>query len=107
MQLRCRLVLLWAMLWFAGLGALAQQGGSIGGSVLDPTGAVVRNASVTLTSTAQGTERNVKTDDRGQYYFPDVQPGTYKLSVMAPAFELYTFARTLASPSVRYKAKLL
>jgi len=89
MQLRCRLMLVWAMMSFASLAAVAQQGGSVGGRVVDPSGAVVRSANVTLTSVEQGTERIVKTDDQGQYYFPDVQPGTYKISVMAPAFELY------------------
>jgi len=61
--------------------------GSILGSVKDPGGAVVPNATVTLTNTAEGTSRTAKSNAVGDYRFLDVKEGTYSVAVEASGFE--------------------
>ncbi len=58
----------------------------ITGTVTDPSGAVVPNATVTATETAQGVEHSTKSNASGVYYLPALQPGNYKLSIQAPGF---------------------
>ena len=61
------------------LPAAGQGVGSIGGTVMDATGAVLPGASVTLSS-AQGTvgsNQEAVSDARGAYQFLRLVPGTY------------------------------
>ena len=60
--------------------ALLAQNSSLNGTVSDPSGAVVPNASVTLTNEQTGIQRAVTTDAQGRYTFDDLTPGTYRLS---------------------------
>ncbi|MGA9528645.1 MAG: carboxypeptidase regulatory-like domain-containing protein [Terriglobales bacterium] len=67
--------------------ALAQSPttGEIAGQVLDPQGAAVAGASVTLTAPS-GQVREIKTDSSGRYRFPLLDPGSYSLNVQAQGF---------------------
>src|SRR5512133_1736823 len=67
--------------------ALAQDAGSIRGTVSDTTGAVVPGATVTLTNEATKFARNVVTDAKGGYYFGAVSPGSYAIKVEIPGFK--------------------
>ena len=69
------------------------------GVVKDPTGAVVRGATVTLTSTQRGTPRQVKTSDDGTYVITSVDPGTYSLKVEAGGFKTYEQPDLTLAPS--------
>lgn len=60
--------------------------GSIVGTVEDPTGAVVPNATVTATNTLTGLERTTATDSSGRYVLNNVLPGTYDVKVTAAGF---------------------
>lgn len=60
--------------------------GSVVGTVSDPTGAVVPNATVTLTSKDTGVAREAKSDEGGRYSFVNVLPGKYDVKVTAPGF---------------------
>jgi hypothetical protein len=60
--------------------------GTIRGTVTDPSGAVVTGATVTITNDATGIVTSIKTDSKGTYVFPEVQPGTYVLVVSASGF---------------------
>jgi hypothetical protein len=60
------------------------QTGSLHGTVLDPTGAVVPNAAVALIHGA--TILHTQSGSRGQYAFHNLAPGTYTISVNAPGF---------------------
>nr|MBA3767144.1 carboxypeptidase regulatory-like domain-containing protein [Acidobacteriota bacterium] len=53
------------------------------GLVTDSTGAVILNATVTLTDTGKGTSRTATTDDEGNYIFLAVPPSDYELKVEA------------------------
>jgi hypothetical protein len=60
--------------------------GSIGGAVSDPSGAVANNATVTLTALATGQTRTVTTNRAGEYNFPSLPPGEYKIRIAASGF---------------------
>ncbi len=62
-------------------------GGRILGRVADPTGAVLSGVTVTLTNQATGIERDVKTNDSGDYIFVEVQPGTYEVDFQQSGFK--------------------
>jgi hypothetical protein len=60
--------------------------GSITGNVTDPSGGVVPNAKVEVLNVGTGNLKTTVTDERGGYFLNDLQPGTYKVTVSAPAF---------------------
>jgi hypothetical protein len=60
--------------------------GSVVGTVADPYGAVVAGADVALRNTDLGTTLTRKSNSHGEYEFPDVQIGTYTVTVNAPGF---------------------
>jgi len=60
---------------------------SIRGTVTDATQAVVVGADVVLSG---ATKQQTKTDDKGNYTFTDLIPGTYTITITAPNFALKT-----------------
>jgi hypothetical protein len=75
--------------------ALNQQGAgqdvnaSLEGTVLDPNGAVVPSAKLTLTNSSSGIQLNFVTDAAGEYNFRNLTPGIYDVAVTAPSFESF------------------
>src|SRR2546425_3662641 len=59
---------------------------TVTGTVFDKTGAVVPKAKVELLDPATGETTSTTTGDDGQYTFPAVRPGNYKLTVTASNF---------------------
>lgn len=85
------LVPLLLLILVGGRPALAQKTtGEVRGTVTDTTGAVVPGATVTVTSADTGVTRNVTTETKGEFAFPLLQPGRYRLEVTAPSFKKYT-----------------
>jgi hypothetical protein len=64
--------------------AISQSGGSIQGSITDPTGAKIPGALVTITSPDTGYTRSLQTDSSGFFSVGPINPGPYKVSVTAP-----------------------
>ena len=64
--------------------------GQITGTVTDPTGAVIVGAKVTLTYPLTGQARQIVTEGSGDFFFPDLVPGTYSLKIEVPGFQTYT-----------------
>src|SRR5580698_7917827 len=60
---------------------------AIVGSVVDPTGATISGATVTVTNEENGLKRSVKTDDDGRFNFPQLKPGMYSVKAEADRFE--------------------
>jgi len=60
---------------------------AIVGTVLDPSGSAVKDATVTILGTDTGLKRSVKTDDAGRFNFPQLKPGPYSVKVDAEGFE--------------------
>src|SRR5215469_223036 len=68
--------------------ALAQSAnsGTVSGTIVDPSNAIVVDATITLTNTATNAARTTKTNKTGQYVFAFVDPGTYTISVSKTGF---------------------
>jgi hypothetical protein len=74
------MVLVAALTWAQG------PTGEITGTVVDPTGAVVAGATVTVTNPSTNTQRVVKTNSSGIYDVPALMPGNYNLKAEVPGF---------------------
>jgi hypothetical protein len=87
-----RLALCAALGLFISIGCLpvhAQNAqGTMVGHVQDPTGAVVPHAKVSVKETSTGVVRTVYTNATGDYYVPDLNPGSYSITVSAPGFSM-------------------
>jgi hypothetical protein len=60
---------------------------SLSGYVLDPSGAVVSNATVVVQSKATGIVHTTTTDSSGEYQVLQLQPATYDVSASARGFQ--------------------
>ncbi len=67
----------------------AQENAELSGTVKDPTGAVVPNATITLINTATGDVRTSTSNGAGLYDFSALRIGTYTLKVEAQGFSKY------------------
>jgi hypothetical protein len=83
-------------------------GGRVLGRVLDPSGAVVPDASLILTNDDSGKALAVQSSKLGDYNFPAVPVGTYHLEAQAPGFEDFTASGLLVNlnATVTYDVKL-
>ncbi len=79
-----------AMLCMLVQGAWGQENATINGTVTDTTGAVVPNATITLTNPATGQVRETISNGVGAYRFANVGASTYTLSGTAAGFQKYT-----------------
>jgi hypothetical protein len=61
-------------------------GGSISATVVDPAGAAVSGAQVTIEDKTTGTSRQVTTSPAGLYGAPNLTPGTHQMKVSSPGF---------------------
>ena len=67
---------------------LAQSSsGTVSGTVTDSSGAVVADATVTLTDTASSSTRPATTSDKGFYVFSYVNPSTYNVTITKTGFK--------------------
>src|SRR5437588_8154871 len=64
--------------------------GTINGTVTDPSGASVPNASVKATEIATGIDHATTTTSEGAFAFQDLPLGLYKVTVTATGFPTYT-----------------
>jgi hypothetical protein len=60
--------------------------GTISGTVVDPSGAIVPGAEVTLTNEATGTTYNTASSDAGEFVFTGLQPARYALKIEKAGF---------------------
>jgi hypothetical protein len=81
-----------ATLLFLSAVAIAQIGGtgSLQGTVMDPTGAVVPGATVTATNVGTNAVSTQQTSSSGFYSLAALPPGGYTVSVTAPGFQKLT-----------------
>ena len=73
--------------------------GSISGTVTDPSGAVVTNATVTAKNTATGAVRTATTSSAGTYLISNLPPGPYEVSISASGFAEFKQAVTVTVAS--------
>jgi len=70
----------------AALPSRAATGGSISGTVVDPTGAFIPGAALRLVNTAQETVYKAASDKQGSYSFPNLPVGHFDLTISANGF---------------------
>jgi hypothetical protein len=89
--------------------ATSVNGGSIQGTITDPSGAVVPGASVTITGTDTGSVKTVATDSAGFYSVGPLNPGNYNITVTRAGFQklsVTTVVRTGTATSGSFKVTL-
>jgi outer membrane receptor protein involved in Fe transport len=88
----CALALLLFCLAFGFQPAAAQSTtqGAIGGTVKDPQGAVVPNATVVVKNDETNKESTATTDDEGSFRVAQLQPGNYTVTVNSTGFAAFT-----------------
>ncbi len=74
----------------AQLYAQGETTSAIVGIVVDPSGAAVPQAKVTVISTENGMKRNAMTDEVGRFAFPQLKPGSYAVKAEMEGFEPQT-----------------
>src|SRR4051794_20828535 len=88
-NLRTRVVLVCSILFAAATMQAQVSTGSVAGRVTDPAHAVIPSAIVNLINQGTGIQKSMKTDANGDYMFPIVEAGSYRLHVEAPGFRVY------------------
>jgi hypothetical protein len=73
------------------------QPGTIIGTVVDQSGAVMVGAHVSLNNQAPSPSREVLTGNDGQFSFANVAPGPFQLTITSPRFATHTSSGTLHS----------
>ncbi|HZT70601.1 MAG TPA: TonB-dependent receptor [Terriglobia bacterium] len=63
--------------------------GTVVGNVKDPTGAVIPDATISLTQTQTGLTRAVQTDSHGSYTASTLPAGTYSVRISAKGFKTF------------------
>jgi hypothetical protein len=69
------------------LKAQGETTSAIVGTVVDPSGAAIAGAAVTIVGTDTGSKRTAKTDDSGRFNFPQLKPGLYSVKAEVEGFE--------------------
>jgi len=89
--MKSRLVLLACLLVILLVAATAfsQTSASLVGSVKDPSGAIVANAQVTVTSADRGIVRNTTSNTDGEWAVTALSPGKYDRTLSAPGFKKF------------------
>ena len=60
--------------------------GGLSGTIVDPSGAAIPNATLTISNPSVGYTQTVTSNGAGVYTFADLQPATYQLTVSAKGF---------------------
>src|SRR6202044_3170362 len=84
--MRARIILAFVLLATVSLSAKTFRG-TILGSVTDAQGAVVAGAKVTVKNVGTGLERTTETSADGSYALPELQIGTYTVTITLTGFQ--------------------
>src|SRR5262245_12998122 len=80
--------------------------GSILGTIFDPTGLPVPNATVTIKGTNTGLTRSTLTNEAGEYVVPALPLGTYSVTAQAQGFREAVFPNIVITVQARIRADL-
>src|SRR6185295_6915503 len=83
-----RTIAIIAVILLSVIGTVAQTNkGAISGVVVDPNGAAVPGATITVTNTGTGQKQTVTTGESGSFSVPSLDPVTYNILVEAKGFK--------------------
>jgi len=88
--IRNLILLCLALLWTVGIWAQSTTDGAIGGTVTDPSGALVAGAGITVTNISTGIEQTTTSDETGYFRVAKLQPASYRVKIEAKGFALFT-----------------
>ena len=77
------------LMTFGHMQCYANTGGSIAGTVKDPSGSIVSNAAVTIRNMDTGATQATVTNAAGFFAFPTLLSGRYELEIEQPGFKPY------------------
>ncbi|CAN5663468.1 hypothetical protein BH10ACI4_BH10ACI4_26580 [soil metagenome] len=86
--------------------AISVNGGSIQGTITDPTGAVVPGATISIVASDTAVIKNLTADSAGYYSVGPLNPGAYTVTVSTPGFQklsVKTVVRTGTVTSGNFK----
>src|SRR6202166_4922550 len=86
--MKARIVLVFVLLAAVSLSAQTFRG-TILGTVTDPSGAVLPGAKVSVKNVGTGLERTTQTSADGSYALPELQIGTYTVTVVQQGFQTF------------------
>src|SRR5271155_1342174 len=98
-----------ALLLFAGSACAQSLGnaGTIEGTVVDPSGALVPEARITIANSVTGYKQTLDSGQDGSFRLTNIPPNSYHLTVSAPAFSTFALDVTIrSSVPVQVKAIL-
>jgi len=81
-----------SLVLFCSAGSAQTSNATLGGTVSDPTGALIPGVSITATNTQTGIVSTVVTNEAGAYQFASLQTGTYKVTAELPGFQTQAFS---------------
>lgn len=96
-------LLMFALMWAAPIFGQSDRG-AITGTVTDPNGAVVADATITATDLVTGEVRNTTTSGTGDYTLPELKANPYKLSAEKQGFKTSTVDRIEVAVQVTRRA---
>ncbi|HUX45523.1 MAG TPA: carboxypeptidase-like regulatory domain-containing protein [Terracidiphilus sp.] len=82
-------LLLPVFLLLASVGAFAQANSQVTGIITDQTGAVIPNASITLTDPSTNSVKTTESSATGLYQIAGLNPADYNMRVTASGFQVY------------------
>ncbi len=80
--------------------AISQNGGSIQGTITDPSGAAVPGASIVISSPETGYSHTLKSDSAGFYSLGPLIPGSYNIAVTAGGFQRLSVSTVVRTGTV-------
>ena len=86
-KLTLALILGLTLLPTGNLSSYAQSNGTVRGSILDPSGAVIANATVQIQNAVAHYDRTVQSSAEGKFVFNNVPYNNYHLSASASGFQ--------------------
>ena len=87
----------WALTASPGV-AQWQNGGAVGGQVLDAQGAPVVHAALRVQSCVTGTSYSLSANAQGRFLLPELAPGLYRIRVEAPGYAVLTQENIVVVP---------
>ena len=83
-----------------------QAFGSLVGSVVDPSGAILPNAAVVLLQPARQARYEIRTDRNGQFDFQGLPAGDYQLEASTAGFQTYKSTVSMAGQALQRQIML-